>query len=457
MEDGERAAAAPADSGRRWWARSALVVAGCAAALPVVVAGLFAAVAVLLIAVGGLVVAVAAAYLFLTGRGPVRWFAAAVAVLSPVVVVVVYLRENLLWVVVVSAGLYVLALACGRRALTDARADEPSEHPAAPPRQPFIVMNPHSGGGKVERFDLKRRAESLGAEVVLLEGPGEVDVAALARAAVARGADLLGVAGGDGTQALVAAVAAEHDVPFLVICAGTRNHFALDLGLDRENPASCLDALRDGVELRVDLGSLNGRTFVNNASFGVYAEVVQSPAYRNDKTRTVLRMLPDLLERHRGAPVVVRVGGVTVVGPQAVLVSNGPYRTNDLAGLGRRGSLDGGSLGVVTLSVDSTRQAVALLNRARQRGLTQHLAAEVVVDAAAEEIPVGVDGESLTVRTPVRCTIEPGALRVRVPRRRPGVRTAKPTFDWVRLRALAGSSRHGPRRWKESTAADSVG
>ena len=90
--------------------------------------------------------------------------------------------------------------------------------------------------------------------MVLLDGPGIVDVEALARKAVADGADLLGVAGGDGTQALVAGVAAEHDLPFLVISAGTRNHFALDLGLDREDPATCLDGLSDGVELRVDLG-----------------------------------------------------------------------------------------------------------------------------------------------------------------------------------------------------------
>ena len=95
-------------------------------------------------------------------------------------------------------------------------------------------MNPRSGGGKVIKFALKEKAEKLGAEVALLEGPGMVDVAALARQAVADGADLLGVAGGDGTQALVAGIAAEHGLPFLVISAGTRNHFALDLGLDRD-------------------------------------------------------------------------------------------------------------------------------------------------------------------------------------------------------------------------------
>ena len=151
-------------------------------------------------------------------------------------------------------------------------------------------MNPRSGGGKVAKFGLKEKAEALGAEVALLDGPGIVDVAALARQAVADGADLLGVAGGDGTQALVAGIAAEHDLPFLVISAGTRNHFAMDLGLDRDDPATCLDALTDGVEQRIDLGIIGDRTFVNNASFGAYAEIVESPAYRDDKAGTTLQM-----------------------------------------------------------------------------------------------------------------------------------------------------------------------
>src|SRR5581483_1203829 len=117
------------------------------------------------------------------------------------------------------------------------------------------------------RFRLREKAESLGAQVVLLEGPGETDVAGLARKAVDEGADLLGVAGGDGTQALVADVAASFGVPFLVIPAGTRTHFALDLGLDLDDPSAALDALRDGVELRVDLGRAGARPFVNNVSF----------------------------------------------------------------------------------------------------------------------------------------------------------------------------------------------
>jgi diacylglycerol kinase family enzyme len=311
------------------------------------------------------------------------------------------------------------------------------EYDVPPPRRPFLIMNPRSGGGKVVGFGLKDKAEALGASVALLEGPRPVDVAALARTAVAGGADLLGVAGGDGTQALVAGIAAEHGIPLLVISAGTRNHFALDLGLDREDPSRCLEALRDGVELRVDLGFIGGRPFVNNASFGAYAAVVQSPAYRDDKARTTLDLLPGLLAGHQGPRLTARAGALTVQGPQAVLVSNNVYGMGDIAGLGRRARLDRGTLGLFAVTVASAVQAAGLLAGTHSRGLTRLAAPEVVVDADAAQIPVGVDGEALLLDTPVRCTVQPAALRVRVPRDRPGVPGPKPIMDWKALWRMA--------------------
>jgi len=298
-------------------------------------------------------------------------------------------------------------------------------------------MNPRSGGGKVGRFALKDKAEALGATVAVLEGPGTVDVGELARAAVADGADVLGVAGGDGTQALVAGIAAEHDIPLLVISAGTRNHFALDLGLDRDDPSRCLDALTDGVELRVDLGVIAGRPFVNNASFGAYAAIVQSPAYRDDKRRTTTELLPDLLVGHQGPRLVARAENVTVEGPQAVLVSNNQYGMGDIAGLGRRARLDRGTLGMLAVTVQSAAQAAGLLRGSRSGGLIRLAGREVVIDADTAQIPVGVDGEALVLETPVRCVVRPAALRVRVPRERPGVPDPKPVMDWNRLRQLA--------------------
>jgi diacylglycerol kinase family enzyme len=423
---------------RRWLARGSFALILAAAAVMIGFAGLASLGMVVVGAVGACLV-LAGGYWFLARRGLVRWLAFGVMILAPVAVLVIFALNDVLWVGVVSLVLVALAIAVARLALTPVAADPGMPVRAVPPPQrAFLIMNPRSGSGKVGKFGLKEKAEALGAEVALLEGPGQIDVAALARKAVASGADLLGVAGGDGTQALVAGIAAEHDLPFLVISAGTRNHFAMDLGLDRENPAACLDALTsDGVEERIDLGIIGGRTFVNNASFGAYAEVVQSPAYRDDKRGTTLQMLPDILSGHRGARLTARAGNITITGPQALLVSNDPYEGGDIAGLSRRARLDAGTLGIVAVTVDSARQAVELLRRGRGHGVTVLTAPEVVVDADTAEIPIGIDGETVTMATPVRCTIRPRALRVRVPKDRPGTRPPKPAIDWPTLRQLA--------------------
>jgi diacylglycerol kinase family enzyme len=423
---------------QRWLARLALVAAAAAVLVPPVAAGLRQSIALVLVGLAGLALTLAGAWWALTNRGLVRGLAVALAVAAPLTVLFLYTRARLTWVVLLALGLLVLAVAAGRAALRrDAIPERMLEHEVAPPRRPFLIMNPRSGGGKVARFGLKEKAEALGATVALLEGPGQVDVGELARQAVADGADLLGVAGGDGTQALVAGIAAEHNLPLLVISAGTRNHFALDLGLDREDPSRCLEALADGVELHVDLGFIGDRPFVNNASFGAYAAVVQSPAYRDDKTRTTLDQLPGLLVGHQGPRLVARAGTVAIEGPQAVLVSNNVYGMGDLAGLGRRARLDRGNLGMFAVTVTSAVQAAGLLRGTQARGLTRLAGPEVVVDADASQIPVGVDGEALVLDTPVRCSLRPAALRVRVPRDRPGVPDPKPIMDWKRLRQMA--------------------
>ncbi|AKL69003.1 MULTISPECIES: diacylglycerol/lipid kinase family protein [Streptomyces] len=439
--------------GRRWAARLSLA-AGVAALLVLVVFGGLVSLVLMGVGWAGLALSAAGVWWMLTHTGRIRVLAVLLLVAVPLAVLALYAAAGLLWVVLVSLGLWALAVFAGRAALVEDAPPAMPEHPARRPERPFLIMNPRSGGGKVTKFRLAERARALGAEVVVLDPDRPQDVVQLAREAVRRGADLLGVAGGDGTQALVAGVAVAHDLPFVVISAGTRNHFALDLGLDRKNPARCLEALTDGVELRVDLGYLRAggpeepeepaepgteAVFVNSASFGVYAEVVQSPAYRDDKVRTILEMLPDLLAQESGARLSVRGDGPVLDAPQAVLVSNNPYQRGDSAGLGRRERLDTGELGVLGVHVGSAAEAAELLLRGGQqgRGLTETTAREVVVDADAPVIPVGVDGEALTLPTPVRCRLAPGALRVRVPRHRPGVRLGAPPMDWRRVRRLA--------------------
>ena len=233
------------------------------------------------------------------------------------------------------------------------RHARPTEHVARrharlamPATRGVLIINPRSGGGKAERFNLPEEARRRGIEPLLL-GPGD-DLCELARRAVRRGADVVGMAGGDGSQALVATVAMEHDIALVCIPAGTRNHFALDLGLDRDDVVGALDAFTDGVERRIDLASLNERIFVNNASLGVYAQVVQSDAYRDAKLGTWKRMLPEMLgvgaadiDLQFDAPHAKDWANASLV-----IVSNNPYQLRRFRGAGTRPHLDTGRLGV---------------------------------------------------------------------------------------------------------------
>ncbi|MYW18337.1 diacylglycerol kinase [Streptomyces sp. SID2955] len=422
-----------------------------------------AAVAVLLFALGGggllvagagilgLVACAAGLWWFVARRGPVRLLGACVAVAAPVGVLVFFARSGLWLIALISSLCWAAAVTCGRAALHRARPPR-SQRPtrARRPKRAVLIMNPKSGGGKVGRFGLVQRAERLGARVILLDPSDPVDVGELAREAVEDGADLLGVAGGDGTQALVAAVAAEHGLPFLVISAGTRNHFAMDLGLDRADPARCLDALTDGEEILVDLGDVSGRPFVNTVSFGVYADIVQSPEYRDDKTGTALKLMPDLLAREGARRLDARVDGTRLADQQALLISNNPYVSPDeLSGGGRRPALDSGELGVIGIRVENAAQAAELAVRGSQaQGLSVTTARWVEVTAGGPPgpvdgeagIPVAVDGEALWLRTPVTCSVRPGALRVLLPRDRPGAPPPAPPVDWRKLLALACGS-----------------
>lgn len=433
------AAPATAREGSPGRARLALLALLGSILVPLVTAGLRSVLWVLA-GIAALALAAIGVWWILAHTGVVRALGLVLALAAPSAVLALYAAAGMLWAACLSLALWGLALATARSALPSGRTASEQTATKAP-RSPWVLMNPRSGGGKVGRFDLVDRARAAGCRVTLLDG--NQDVTELARQAVAEGADLLAVAGGDGTQALVAEVAARHDVPFLVIPAGTRNHFALDLGLDRDDPAAALEALAEGVELRIDLGYAADRVFVNNASFGTYAFVVTDPAYRDAKARTTLRTLPGLLTGEEAPRLRARADRTHIDGLQALLVSNNPYgRAVDAANPGRRGRLDSGLLGVVCVRVGNAAQAAGLVRGPGSGGgLTRLSAATVVVEADTDTLPAGIDGEHVVLPSPVVCRIAPGALRVRVPRHRPGAsRSGDGATDWPRVVRLALAS-----------------
>ena len=222
--------------------------------------------------------------------------------------------------------------------------------PASDPHHPVLFYNPKSGGGKAEKFHLADEARGRGIEPIELKLG--TDLEQLVRGAVADGADALAMAGGDGSQAVVAMVAAELGLPYACIPAGTRNHFALDLGVDRDDVVGALDAFVGGREKRVDLAEVNGRVFVNNVSIGLYAEAVQREGYREAKLRTILDTLPEVLGPE-GKGLDLRwsgPGGNQHSSGAAILVSNNRYRLGRAVGSGTRPRIDDGVLGVTVAS-----------------------------------------------------------------------------------------------------------
>ena len=175
-------------------------------------------------------------------------------------------------------------------------------HPVEPPRRPVLFVNPRSGDGAATRNRVVEQAHERGVRAVTLDVGDDLRTRALE--AVADGADALGMAGGDGSLATVAAVAAAHGLPFVCVPAGTRNHFAKDLGVDRRDVAGALDAFTDGVERLIDVGEVNGRIFLNNVSLGIYGEAVQLAGYRDTKVRTLAETAHSVLAptgAHSGA------------------------------------------------------------------------------------------------------------------------------------------------------------
>jgi diacylglycerol kinase family enzyme len=299
-----------------------------------------------------------------------------------------------------------------------------------------LFYNPKSGGGKAERFEVAREARERGVEPIELH-LGD-DLATLVRDAIARGADAVGVAGGDGTQAIVAAIASEQGLPYVCVPAGTRNHFALDLGVDRDDVVGALDAFTKGRERVVDLAEVNGRVFVNNVSLGVYAEAVQRQGYRDAKLRTIAETMPAVLGPG-GDSLDLRFTGADGREHETsavVLVSNDPYRLGRAIASGTRPRLDAGVLGIAVLEAGAARDG--------QKRVQQWSAPSFEVSSDGP-VAAGIDGEALKLDPPLRFATRPQALRVRIAPQHPGASPSAnmPESPWGAIRAVARVAAHG--------------
>jgi diacylglycerol kinase family enzyme len=271
----------------------------------------------------------------------------------------------------------------------------------------LLIVNPRAGSRRPDADELAAEARRRGIEVHVLR-PGD-DPAVIARAA---DAGALGIAGGDGSLAQVAEVALDLGCPFVCVPFGTRNHFARDAGLDRDDVLAALDAFEDGRELSVDVGRVNGRVFLNNVSLGVYARLVHHRERRRRRREALARVRALTLLLTDRQPVRLQLEGEEVRA-RVVLVANNAYALDLFSGrsaralrLGERDRLDEGLLHVY---MSESLLPHEWLDRTCER---------LTIESARPRIRAAIDGEPAELRSPIELAIEPRALRLLLPGRR---------------------------------------
>ena len=288
----------------------------------------------------------------------------------------------------------------------------------------FVALN--SASGALGRESPERRVAELCREAGREASVAVTrDLAALCESiqrALEGGARTILVGGGDGTLGRVAPLLLERDAALGVLPLGSFNHFARDLGI----PLRLDDAVRTaltGVASRVDVGEVNGRVFLNNASLGLYPSFVrlreQSEARGPARWLVRLRAAVRALRRHREIVVRIRVGEVsTVHRTPIVMVGNNEYRATGLE-LGTRASLSGGRLAIYIVRGGGRRHVLRLAWRMLTNRVGDELevlrAEAATLESRRPRLHVAMDGDVETMAPPLEFRIRPAALRVLLP------------------------------------------
>lgn len=362
-----------------------------------------------------LVIAGLSFWLRAVGRSRPVWFAVAVLGVLVTIGALIALAFSAPWAVlaIVFAGSVTGALASYALRRPTQRTTPLSA------RSPVLFINPKSGGGKATKADLARVAAERGIKVEMLERGS--DLTAMTRDAIAAGADVVGAAGGDGSLGYVATAAIEADVPFICIPAGTRNHFARDLGLNRDDLIGALDAFHGEVR-NIDYATVGARVYLNVASLGMYAEMVSDPAYRDAKLETTKKVLQSVADTGLQFALEYQDDqGKAHDTADLIMVSVGSYQMDSrLSDIGKRARLDTGYLGIVSFAVevpDSSfeRLKTSFVWRAGLIPGLAHWQTKKFTVNSSSKVPLGIDGETVDLEPPLQFQVHPGGLKVAVP------------------------------------------
>ena len=308
-----------------------------------------------------------------------------------------------------------------------------------------VLLNARAGNQNATSVQLVAdafRAAGADVDVRPIEG---ASIAGEAAAAVTRGSKVVVVAGGDGTVSAAAAALAGSDAALGILPLGTLNHFAKDLGIPQDL-GEAARVIAAGRATSVDMGEVNGRLFINNASVGMYARLIseRTAMQRIGRRKWLAHALAAVRvwRRYRRLRVELRTGkgeggrgkgeegrrgkgeegerGKGKVRTPFVFVGNNQYQLSGLE-LGRRETLDGGRFhvcmapgmsrgGVVRMIIAAVFGDVSTIE-----GFESFTAPSVTLDADVRRLEASIDGEAVMFDNPLTFHIRPRVLRVIVP------------------------------------------
>lgn len=317
----------------------------------------------------------------------------------------------------------------------------------------IVLLN--GAAGTIAAWD-RSRGDSAVAEALAAAGidaeirvvPG-TDLQSAAKAALSSNIDVLIVGGGDGTLSTVAGVLVNQHVPLGILPLGTLNHFAKDLGIPLDLGGAA-KVIAGNHTIRIDVGELNGRVFINNSSLGIYPQMVldresQRKRYGFSKWKAMINAMLKVFRRFPLVEVTLTTeAGSTVRKTPLVFVGNNCYQL-DLFNLGKRTGLDRGELSLYVANAQTRWGMFKLIVRAMYGGLKQARDFDTLnlstcqIDARRHHLHVAADGEVLSLSPPLHYCVRPGALTVCVPQLSDKVVSQNRTrMDWGLAAQQAG-------------------
>lgn len=291
----------------------------------------------------------------------------------------------------------------------------------------LIILNKKAGtknsAEKETENDIKDVFSELSIKFDFLRVKGE-NIADTVRKMLSKNYDVICAAGGDGTISTVAGSLSGTDIPLGVIPLGTLNHFAKDLNIPLDLKEAVKVISKNKI-IKIDIGEVNGKKFINNSSIGLYPKMVKkrekSEKLGGSKWTAMGLAFANIFNRFPLMKVIVRSNEKSLnCKTPYVFIGNNEYST-DLFNVGSREKITEGILGLYfpnsTTRFSMFRFALhGLLNKLdQQKDFTIVITKELSIEIKKKKIDVAIDGEVIILTSPLKYKIHPFDLKVIVP------------------------------------------